>query len=107
MVLQLHSTSRHPISMKKTITSLVAAMCALTLSNCAQQGLYHQNNMTRGATTGAAVGALAGGILGNQSDHAGEGILLGAALGGLAGAAIGDNQDRQQRTATQYYQQGY
>jgi uncharacterized protein YcfJ len=42
------------------------------------------------------LGAAAGGIIGHQSGHTAEGVLLGAAAGGATGAVIGNSQDAQQ-----------
>ena len=79
--------------MKITFTTSLAALCALTLSNCAPQ-----NNLQRDAAIGAAAGGVLGGIVGkNTGDHnTGRGVLIGSLLGGAGGAAIGNNKDLQQ-----------
>ncbi len=92
--------------MKKTITTTLAALSALALSNCAPQ-----NNLQRDAAVGAAGGALLGGIIGNNvgDGNAARGAAIGGLLGGAGGAAVGNNKDLQQGrgyTVQQQNQQG-
>lgn len=79
--------------MKKTITASLAAITAISLSNCAPQ-----NNLQRDAAIGTAGGALAGAIIGNNvgDKNAGRGAIIGGVLGGLGGAAVGNNKDLEQ-----------
>ena len=90
--------------MKRTLLLLTVGASLAGLSSCTHQAAYGPNT-TRDAATGAVIGGLAGGIIGNQSNHAGEGILLGAALGGLSGAAIGNQKDQAQGYAPHYPRQ--
>lgn len=77
--------------------SLIAAVCALTLSGCATMQDAASNPDYAKTRTGAGVGAAAGAVIGllthgNKFDNA----LIGAAIGGIAGGAIGNYQDRQE-----------
>ncbi len=87
--------------MKKLHLIIVSALCAFSLTNCAEPS---GPNTQRGAVTGALIGAAAGGIIGNQSGRALEGAAVGAAAGGGAGALYGNSQDQEQRRR---YNNGY
>lgn len=83
--------------MKKLLTLVTVAISAISLSSCGPNVRpAHQD-----AAVGAAVGAGLGAIIGNQSDHAGQGALLGAAAGGGVGYAVGRNKEN--TTATGAY----
>ncbi|QTN31113.1 hypothetical protein HZ994_01820 [Akkermansiaceae bacterium] len=87
--------------MKKLNLIVISALCAFSLSNCAEPS---GPNTQRGAVIGALGGAALGGIVGNQSGRALEGAAIGAAAGGGAGALYGNSQDQEQRRR---YNQGY
>lgn len=87
--------------MKKAYLITVSALCAFTLSNCAEPT---GPNTQRGAVTGGVAGAVIGGIVGHQSGRALEGAAIGAAAGGGAGALYGNAQDQEQR---RNYNNGY
>jgi uncharacterized protein YcfJ len=80
--------------MKEAYLITVSALCALTLSNCAEPS---GPNTQRGAVTGGLLGAAAGGIIGHQSGSALEGAAIGGALGAGAGALHGNATDQEQR----------
>jgi uncharacterized protein YcfJ len=86
--------------MKKLNLIVVSAVCAFTLSNCAEPA---GPNTQRGAVTGGLLGAAAGGIIGHQSGRALEGAAIGAAAGGGAGALYGNAQDQEQRRYNNNY----
>ena len=46
------------------------------------------------------LGATLGGIIGHQSNHDGEGVLIGAATGVLTGTVVGSQIDKQEKTTT-------
>jgi uncharacterized protein YcfJ len=79
--------------MKTTLVTLISAITAIALSNCAAPV---GPNTQRGAATGGLLGAAAGGIIGHQSGRALEGAAIGAAAGGSAGALYGNAQDQEQ-----------
>jgi len=87
--------------MKKSYLIIVSALCAFSLSNCAEPA---GPNTQRGAVTGGLLGAAAGGIIGHQSGRALEGAAIGGAAGAGAGAMYGNAQDQEQRRR---YNQGY
>lgn len=86
--------------MKKLNLIVISAVCAFTLSNCAEPA---GPNTQRGAVTGGLLGAAAGGIIGHQSGRALEGAAIGAAAGGGAGALYGNAQDQEQRRYNNNY----
>lgn len=79
--------------MKQTLMTGLAAVAAISLSNCAPQ-----NNLQRDAAVGAAGGAVLGGIIGNNvgDGNAARGAVIGGLLGGAGGAAVGNNKDLEQ-----------
>ncbi len=87
--------------MKKTYLIIVSALCAFTLSNCAEPT---GPNTQRGAVVGGLGGAVLGGIVGHQSGRGLEGAAIGGAAGAGAGALYGNAQDQDQRRR---YNQGY
>jgi uncharacterized protein YcfJ len=84
--------------MKKAITTLLAGITAIALSNCAAPT---GPNTQRGAVTGGLLGAAAGAIIGHQSGNALEGAAIGGAAGAGAGALYGNSQDQEN------YRRGY
>ncbi len=79
--------------MKTIRFSLIGALAAVALTNCAAPA---GPNTQRGVATGALLGAGAGAIIGHQSGRTGQGALIGAAAGGTAGGLYGNARDQEQ-----------
>lgn len=79
--------------MKSLLLSIVSAVSAIALSNCAAPV---GPNTQRGAATGAIGGAVLGGIVGHQSGRALEGAAIGGAAGAAVGGTYGNARDQEQ-----------
>jgi hypothetical protein len=67
-----------------------------------------QSHAGNGALLGGAIGAGTGAIIGHNSHgRTAGGALIGGAVGALAGGAIGDAQDRDERSRSRSYDDGY
>ncbi len=80
--------------MKTVYLSIIAAVCAVGLSNCASPA---GPSTQRGAATGALIGAGAGAIIGNQSGRPLEGAAIGALGGAAVGGTYGNARDQERR----------
>ncbi|MBU6475021.1 MAG: glycine zipper 2TM domain-containing protein [Alphaproteobacteria bacterium] len=76
---------------------VLAAVSALTLSGCAQNGEQNSWGMGTKQTVGTAGGAILGGFLGSKVGHGGGQLWAtgaGALLGAFAGSEIGKSLDK-------------
>ncbi len=76
------------MKMKPIYCYAILALTAL-IPSCAP--MSNENAKPTAAIGAAVLGAAAGGIIGKQSDRAGEGAAIGAAAGGLYGWENGSN----------------
>ena len=79
--------------MKSIRFTLIGAVAAIALSNCAAPT---GPNTQKGAVAGGLLGAAAGGIIGHQSGRGLEGAAIGAAAGATAGGVYGNAKDQEQ-----------
>jgi phage tail tape-measure protein len=88
--------------MKKTLTTLFAALLLSTAIGCSGGSLTTRE---KGAGIGALGGAAAGGIIGATVGHPGAGAAIGGALGLGAGALVGDQMQGQEIKQTDQQRQ--
>jgi outer membrane protein OmpA-like peptidoglycan-associated protein len=82
--------------MKKTVSTFVILVLAMTLFSCAG-ATKQQKGTAAGAAIGAGVGAGLGQVIGGDTEGTLIGAGIGALLGGIAGNQIAAYMDRQEQ----------
>ncbi len=84
---------------------LIATLAAVAITGT--KNAAAQNNLQRGATLGGLGGAVIGGLIGDNSNKAGEGAAIGGVVGVVAGSLLGNAADKDAalRSQQRYYAQ--